>query len=85
MVRHCMLWRKVRTATARAAPSVGSVPAPSSSNRHRELESASFRIETMFVIWAEKVLRLCSMLCSSPMSANTLSKTASSEPSKAGM
>ena len=36
-------------------------------------------------MWAEKVLRLCSMLCSSPMSAKTSSNTASSDPSDAGM
>ena len=70
---------------ARAAPSVGSVPAPNSSNRHREWLSAWSKIETIFVMWAEKVLRLCSILCSSPISAKTSSNTASSEPSKAGM
>ena len=70
---------------ASAAPSVGSVPAPSSSKRQRELESACSRIFTMVVMWEEKVLRLCSMLCSSPMSANTSSNTDSSDPSKAGM
>ena len=54
---------------ARAAPSVGSVPAPSSSKRQRESASAWFRMWTMLFIWEEKVDRLCSMLCSSPMSA----------------
>ena len=37
------------------------------------------------VMWEEKVLRLCSMLCSSPMSAYTWRNTASSERSEAGM
>ena len=59
-------------AMARAAPSVGSVPAPSSSKRQRESASACFRMETMLVMWEEKVLRLCSMLCSSPISAKNL-------------
>ena len=36
------------------------------------------RIPTMLVMWLEKVDRLCSMLCSSPMSANTCWNTASS-------
>ena len=85
MVRHFILCRKDSTAIARAAPSVGSVPAPSSSKRHKEWLSAFSRILTILVIWAEKVLKLCSMLCSSPMSANTSSNTASSDPSKAGI
>ena len=80
-----MLCRKFKTAIASAAPSVGSVPEQSSSKRQSELASASFKIETIFVIWAENVLRFCSMLCSSPMSANTLSKTANSDPSNAGI
>ena len=63
---------------ASAAPSVGSVPAPSSSKSTRERSSAWFQKDTMFVIWEEKVLRLCSMLCSSPISAKTSVKTESS-------
>ena len=54
---------------ARAAPSVGSVPAQSSSKSTREFREASFRMRMIFVICEEKVLKDCSMLCSSPMSA----------------
>ncbi len=72
-------------AIASAAPSVGSVPAPSSSKRHREFSSAFFRMETILVIWEEKVLRLCSMLCSSPISAKTSVNRDSSERSRAGI
>ena len=71
-------------AMASAAPSVGSVPAPSSSNRAKERELTWPRMSTMLVIWEEKVERLCSMDCSSPMSANTSSNTESSVPSSAG-
>ena len=70
---------------ARAAPSVGSVPAPISSNNIRLLLSAFFRISTVLVICELKVLRLCSILCSSPISANISSNTAISEWSSAGM
>ena len=67
-------------AMARAAPSVGSVPAHSSSKSTRECWRCLVQNpDTMLVIWEEKVLRICSILCSSPMSANTSSKTASSE------
>ena len=69
----------------RAAPSTGSVPAPNSSNKTREFSSASFKIFTVFTMCAEKVLRLCSILCSSPMSANTSLNTANILPSNAGM
>ena len=68
---------------ARAAPSVGSVPAPNSSNNTRELFVILSSILTIFVICDENVLRLCSILCSSPISANTSSKTVSCELSKA--
>jgi hypothetical protein len=37
--------------------------------QHQAGGSASSRIVMMLVMWLEKVLRLCSMLCSSPMSA----------------
>ena len=47
--------------------------------------SASSRIFTMFTMWAEKVLRLCSMLCSSPMSASTRSNTLTALPASAGI
>ena len=39
----------------------------------------------MCVMCDEKVERLCSMLCSSPMSARTCSNTDSFEPSSAGI
>ena len=39
----------------------------------------------MCVMCDEKVERLCSMLCSSPMSAKICSKTASFDPSAAGI
>ena len=56
---------------AKAAPSTGSVPEPNSSISTRLSESASSMMETMLVMCAEKVDRLCSILCSSPMSTNT--------------
>ena len=74
-----------RIAIARAAPSVGSVPAFSSSKRQRESWSAFCKMVTIFFIWEEKVLKLCSMLCSSPISAKTLVNMDSSERSAAGI
>ncbi len=68
-----------------AAPSTGSVPAPSSSNSTRESWSAFSKIFTVFTMWAEKVLKLCSILCSSPISAKISWNTASLLPSRAGM
>ena len=85
MVLTFMLWRKSSMAMPSAAPSVGSVPEPSSSNRHRQSGSASLRICTVLVMWDEKVERLCSMLCSSPMSANTFLYIPAKEPSAAGI
>ena len=70
---------------ASAAPSVGSVPAPSSSKRQSESPSAASRISTTFFMCPEKVESDCSMLCSSPMSANTSRNTARRLPWKAGM
>ena len=70
---------------ASAAPSTGSVPAPSSSNRIRLFSSASFSISTVLAMCAEKVDRLCSMLCSSPTSASTRSNTCTALWSPAGM
>ena len=67
-----------------AAPSCGSVPAPSSSSRISEQLSASRSMRTMREMWLENVDRLCCRLCSSPMSAWTRAKTASMEPSSAG-
>ena len=46
--------------------------------------SAGSSIRTMWVTCEENVERLCSMLCSSPMSAKIRWKIASSEPSPAG-
>ncbi len=70
---------------ARAAPSTGSVPAPSSSIRIRLFSSAFSIIFIIFVIWAEKVESDCSMLCSSPISAKTLSKIETSLFSETGI
>ena len=72
-------------AMASAAPSVGSVPAPISSKSIRLLLSAFFKMSTVFVICELNVLRLCSILCSSPISANISSNTAMSECSSAGI
>ena len=62
---------------ASAAPSVGSVPAPSSSNSASELGRDRYpECATMLVMCEENVESDCSMDCSSPMSANTSSKIA---------
>ena len=78
-------WSLDKIEIASAAPSVGSVPAHNSSNKTKDFSLACFKIDTIFVIWEEKVLKFCSILCSSPISANTSSKTASSERSFAGI
>ena len=70
---------------ASAAPSVGSVPEPSSSKSTRDLPLMFFRINTILDMCDENVDRLSSMLCSSPISASTLSKTQTSEPLSAGI
>ena len=62
-------------ATARAAPSTGSVPAPSSSISTRLSLSAVFKISEIFVMCEENVESDCSMLCSSPISASTFLNT----------
>ena len=72
-------------AVARAAPSVGSVPAPSSSRSTRLLLSHTLNISIMLVIWAENVESDCSMLCSSPMSTSTRPNTDISLSSAAGI
>ena len=77
--------RSLRIAIARAAPSVGSVPAPISSKSTRQFSSASLRILTVLVMCDENVLKLCSILCSSPISAYIFLNTAISEWSRAGM
>ncbi len=96
---------------ARAEPSLGSVPAPSSSKSTnicsgrcssrltnssaifprisgvRRLRSPSIlcRISMIRLIWDEKVLKFCSMLCSSPISAKISWNTAISESSSVGI
>ena len=76
---------KFNMAIARAAPSSGSVPAPSSSKRQSDSLSHLFNISTIFAICEEKVDRDCSMLCSSPMSAYISRNKPSFEPSAAGI
>ena len=71
--------------TANAAPSEGSVPAPSSSIRIKEFRSACSVISTILFMWEEKVERLCSMLCSSPISAKIFCITGSVVPGPAGI
>ncbi len=73
------------TATASAAPSTGSVPAPNSSIKISVRSSASRSIETIFVMCAENVDSDCSILCSSPMSASTFPNTDTRELSDAGI
>ena len=68
-----------------AAPSVGSVPAPSSSSSTRLCASASFRMKAIREICELNVLSDCSRLCSSPMSARMRLKTGTLLPSPAGM
>ena len=62
---------------ARAAPSLGSVPAQISSISTKSPLFTSPKILIKLVICAEKVLKLCSMLCSSPISAYTARNTGS--------
>ena len=73
-----------RSACARAEPSVGSVPAPSSSSRTRVSGPACSTIRMMDRRWPEKVDSDWAMDCSSPMSAKTSRKTGSEEPDAAG-
>ena len=70
---------------ASAAPSVGSVPAPSSSTSTRVPSAEFLTISTMLRMWELNVDRLCSMLCSSPMSAKMFSNTGTLLFSAAGM
>ena len=55
--------------TARLAPSTGSVPAPSSSSKHSDLELTLDKMSIMFFMCEEKVERFCRIFCSSPISA----------------
>ena len=78
-----LIWLKrrcSRIAMARLAPSWGSVPAPSSSTKTRLLLSAASKISTMWVMWLENVDKLCSIDCSSPMSAKISWKMATRLP-----
>ena len=70
-----------RIAWARAAPSSGSVPAPSSSRSTSERSSAAASISRTCVTNAENVERCSATLWSSPTMANTPSKTGRREPS----
>ena len=65
-----------RIAQPSAAPSIGSVPEPSSSMSTSESAVASRRISARFFRCALNVDRLASIDCSSPTSANTSSNTA---------
>ncbi len=69
---------------ARAEPSVGSVPAPTSSSSTRVPGPAASTKRTTLRRWLEKVESDCAMLCSSPMSAITRPKTGSRAPPAAG-
>ena len=69
---------------AKAVPSSGSVPAPISSIRTKQCGVTWDSIRTRFVIWPENVLSDCSMLCSSPISANISANTAISDSGAAG-
>mmetsp|Transcript_4140 Transcript_4140/g.8870 ORF Transcript_4140/g.8870 Transcript_4140/m.8870 type:complete len:274 (-) Transcript_4140:936-1757(-) len=66
--------RRRSTAVPSAEPSVGSVPAPTSSSSTRELRVTCCRIACTRATCAEKVESDCTMDWSSPMSAITLSK-----------
>ena len=72
-------------AAARAAPSMGSVPAPSSSKRISVSSSASPRMPTMFTMWEENVDKLWAMDCSSPTSASTRRNTFTRLSSETGI
>ncbi len=74
-----------RIAIPSAAPSSGSVPAPSSSSRTRESDPTLSSISVTCFTWALKVDRLCSMLCSSPISAKSSPITPRTDPSAAGI
>ena len=71
-------------AMARADPSAGSVPAPTSSSRTSVAGPAASTKRTTLRRWLEKVDSDWAMLCSSPMSAMTRLKTGSRAPSAAG-
>ncbi len=64
-------------AVASAPPSFGSVPVPTSSSSTSAGNCSSRSIVTRLLMWDENVLRLASIDCSSPMSANTQRNTGS--------
>ena len=66
-----------RSATARAAPSSGAVPVPTSSTRTSVCGVASSSIDFRLSMCAEKVERSAAIDCSSPMSTRTRSKIGS--------
>ena len=72
-------------ARARAEPSAGSVLVPSSSRSTRLFPVACAIMRTMLPMCQLKVESVCSMLCSSPMSAKTPSKSGSWLSVAAGM
>ena len=71
-------------ATPSAPPSIGSVPEPTSSSSTSAGIARPRSIDAMLVMCAENVLRLASIDCSSPMSANSERNTGSRDPSAAG-
>ena len=79
------LFKLSKILIAKLDPSIGSVPEPNSSNKIKLFSVASFKIVAILVIWEENVLRESAMLCSSPISAKTLSKIKTDEPSFAGI
>ena len=70
---------------AKAAPSLGSVPLPISSNKSKVDFPLSFIICAKFLTWDEKVLKAFSTLWLSPISTNILLNTAISVPSLAAI
>ena len=84
-MRAPFLRKNSRMDTASALPSSGSVPEPNSSSKTKSLGPQCLMIEITCVIWAENVLRLASILCSSPMSAKILWNIGNIEPWSAGI
>ncbi len=73
-----------RSACASADPSVGSVPAPSSSRSTSVSGPAASTIRVIDRRWPENVESDCATDCSSPMSAKTSRSTGSELPASAG-
>ena len=76
---------RISIAFASAAPSIGSVPAQSSSKSTSESSSACSVTDIMLTICDENVESDCSMLCSSPISAKTFENIATRLPSSVGI